>query len=148
MNEPVNNAPRTAKRQGHRFGPGNPYGRPRGSRNARTVLVEQLMGDEAQEIARAAITAAKAGDTTAMKIVLDRVAPIRKGRPVEFTIPEAMDAAGVAEAFKDIATRMASGEITPEEATQVASVLELRRKAIETAEIEQRLKVLEEKEKP
>jgi hypothetical protein len=106
------------------------------------------MGDEAQEIARAAITAAKAGDTTAMKIVLDRVAPIRKGRPVEFTIPEAMDAAGVAEAFKDIATRMASGEITPEEATQVASVLELRRKAIETAEIEQRLKVLEEKEKP
>jgi hypothetical protein len=106
------------------------------------------MGNEAQEIAKAAITAAKAGDTTAMKIVLDRVAPIRKDQPVEFSMLEAMDAAGVAEAFIDVAVRMASGEITPDEATQVAAVLELRRKAIETVEIEQRLRVLEESQKP
>jgi hypothetical protein len=106
------------------------------------------MGDEAQEVARAAITAAKAGDTTAMKIVLDRVAPLRKGRPVEFTMPETVDAVGLAGAFKDIATRMACGEMTPDEAMQIASVLELRRKAIETLEIEQRLKALEEREKP
>jgi len=38
---------------------------------------------------------------------------------------------------------MADGEITPEEASAVASVIELKRKAIETQELEQRVAALE-----
>jgi hypothetical protein len=40
---------------------------------------------------------------------------------------------------------MADGELTPEEATLVASVLEMRRKSIETIEHENRLRILETK---
>ena len=39
---------------------------------------------------------------------------------------------------------MASGEITPDEAETIAGVLEAKRRAIETVEIERRLQVLEE----
>ena len=38
---------------------------------------------------------------------------------------------------------MAQGEVTPDEAATIASVFEIRRKAIETFEFEQRLTALE-----
>jgi hypothetical protein len=38
---------------------------------------------------------------------------------------------------------MADGEITPDEANAVASVIETKRKAIETQELEQRVAALE-----
>jgi hypothetical protein len=40
---------------------GNPAGRPRGSRNKTTVLMQNLLDGEAEEIARKAIEMAKAG---------------------------------------------------------------------------------------
>jgi hypothetical protein len=42
-----------------------------------------------------------------------------------------------------IAAAVAAGEITPEKAQAVAGLLEAQRRAIETAEIEQRLVALE-----
>lgn len=40
---------------------------------------------------------------------------------------------------------MAQGELTPEEASSVAAVLEIRRKALETVEIEKRVAALEQR---
>jgi hypothetical protein len=40
---------------------------------------------------------------------------------------------------------MAEGELTPDEATMIGSVIEMKRRAIETVELEQRLRALEEK---
>jgi hypothetical protein len=42
-----------------------------------------------------------------------------------------------------IAKAMAAGELTPDEAGTVATVIEAHRKAIETAEFEERLRKLE-----
>jgi hypothetical protein len=56
-----------------------------------------------------------------------------------------MDAEGIAEAFGTIVRAMARGEMTPEEAVSAAQVLELRRKALETQELEERLQALEER---
>jgi hypothetical protein len=39
---------------------------------------------------------------------------------------------------------MASGELTPDEATAVAGVLEIKRRAIETVDIDERLRKVEE----
>jgi hypothetical protein len=38
---------------------------------------------------------------------------------------------------------MANGDLTPDEAQMVANVLEVRRRAIETVDLENRLRVLE-----
>jgi hypothetical protein len=146
MSHDVKSAANAPKRrsQGRPFQPGNP-GKPKGTRNKRTLLAEKLMGDDLEAVTRSVINAARNGDMTAARIVMDRLVPVRKGRPVRFDVPDAMDAAGVAEAFKRLMEAIGSGEITPEEASTIAGVLELRRKAIETVEIEARIKALEER---
>ncbi|MEM1152189.1 MAG: DUF5681 domain-containing protein [Pseudomonadota bacterium] len=61
---------------------GNPAGKPKGTRHRATRAVEALMEGEADAITRKAIDAALAGDMTAIKLCLDRIAPPRKGAPV------------------------------------------------------------------
>src|SRR3978361_2276837 len=58
---------------------GNPAGKPAGTRNATTLAVEQLLHGEAEAITRKAIEMAKEGDTIALRLVLERVAPVRRG---------------------------------------------------------------------
>jgi len=101
------------------------------------------MRDDAREIVQAVVTAAKAGDMVAAKIVLDRISPIRKGRPLRFDLPEARTAEDISAALAAVVAAMANGELTPDEAALVASVLEVRRRSIETVEHENRLRILE-----
>jgi hypothetical protein len=58
-------------------------------------------------------------------------------------LPEARTAEDVAAALAAVVSAMADGELTPDEAALVASVLEMRRKSIETIEHENRLRLLE-----
>ena len=113
-------APRNNTDEKGRFKPGNTAGfrpgnrgRPKGSRHRTTVLCEKLMQDDAKEIVRSVITAARGGDMMAAKIVLDRIAPVRKGRPIHFELPEARTADDVAAALAAVVTAMANGELTP-----------------------------------
>ena len=94
----------TASNQG-RFRPGqsgNPAGRPKGARHATTVAIEALLEGEAETIARKAIDAAKAGDMVAIRLVLDRICPPRKSRPIHIELPPIHDAGGVAKAQQEI----------------------------------------------
>jgi hypothetical protein len=109
------------------------------------MLAEKLMQDDAKDIVRVVLEAAKGGDMTAARLVLERIAPVRKGRPVYFDLPPISNAADVAAAMEALTTAMASGEVTPDEAATVASVLEMRRKTLEIDELVLRVKALEEK---
>jgi hypothetical protein len=60
------------------FRPGNP-GRPPGCRNKATLAALALLEGEAEALARKAVELALAGDTAALKLVLDRLLP--KGPP-------------------------------------------------------------------
>ena len=62
-----------------------------------------------------------------------------------FDLPARADAGGLSAAFDVVLQAVACGELTPEEGQAVAAVLESRRKAIETAELEQRIAVLEQR---
>jgi hypothetical protein len=124
---------------------GNPNGRKKGTRNQVTVLAEKLMNDDAEAIVRAVLGAAREGDMTAAKIVLDRIAPIRKGRPLTFVMPSISTAADVTKALAAVAKLMAAGDLTPEEASSVVAVIEGARKAIETEDLERRIVALEQK---
>ncbi len=123
---------------------GNPAGKPRGTRNKLTVLAEKLMEDDAESVTRAVVDKAKGGDMAAARLVLDRIAPPRKGRPVRFTMAKTVKAADVAEAVGAIVNAMARGELTPDEAATIAAVLEVKRKALETVELEKRIAALEQ----
>ena len=100
---PKPNASETAeKKQGpHRFAKGqsgNPAGRPEGARHPITILAERMLQDDAGEVVAAVVTAAKAGDMGAAKLVLERILPPRKDSLIRFDLPavkSAGDAAAV-----------------------------------------------------
>jgi hypothetical protein len=89
------------------------------------------------------VNAAKSGDMRAAEILLRRVWQERKGRPVAFDFPAIETTADVTKALSAVVASIASGELTPEEATAVSSVIETKRKAIETQELEKRVVALE-----
>jgi hypothetical protein len=87
--EPTTGA--SARNEQHRFQKGtsgNPKGRPKGSLNKATVLAEQLLDGEAEEITRKCVELAKNGDRTALRLVMERLLPRRKGRPIHLELPK------------------------------------------------------------
>ena len=122
---------------------GNPDGRPKGARNAATVAAEALLDGEAEAITRKCVELAKEGDMVAMRLCLERILPARKSRAVAFDLPDVNQAVDLIPAFAAVVKAMASGTIAPDEAMTVAGVLEMKRKAIETVEIERRLAAIE-----
>lgn len=88
---------------------------------------------------------AKDGDMAAAKMILDRISPPRKGRAAPFTLPAIVTAADVVAALAAVTAAMSAGKISPAEAVEIAGVVELARRAIETAEIEKRIAALEER---
>jgi hypothetical protein len=132
----------TPRARGRPFGPGNP-GKPKGARNRATVAVEAMLDGEAEAITRTAIDLAKAGDTVALRLCLD---PPRKDRPVMVELPQINTAGDVVAAISATLAAMSRGDLTPSEAATVAGVLDAKRKAVETIELEQRVAVLEGKQ--
>lgn len=129
-----------------RFKPGqsgNPAGKPKGARNQLTELAEKLLADDAQAVAQTVISAAKGGDMTAARLILDRILPVRKGRPVNFELGTIATADDVTRAIGAVLAAMSQGDLTPDEAATVAGVLDQKRKAIETVELEKRLATIE-----
>lgn len=124
---------------------GNPAGKPRGTRHKVTLLAEKLMQDDAKAIVEAVLTAAKSGDMTAAKLVLERIAPARKDSPVAFELPKIERPADAVAASAAILAAVAAGDLTPDEAERVLRLLAEHIKLVETTELEERLKRLEER---
>lgn len=133
-----------------RRGPGRPFeagntggGRPEGSRNKATIILDALADGEAEAVLRKVVTAAKSGDLKAAEIILSRVWPAKKGRPVRLDLPAVKSAQDVLAALGVVVDATGRGDITTEEAAALANVLEIKRRSIETVEIEARLTRLE-----
>ena len=123
-----NSTPRRPHRSGRgkfqKGSSGNPKGRPKGSRNEATVLIEQLLVGEAKEITRACIKLAKEGDRTALRLVMERLLPQRRGRPIQIDLPKVESVADLADAYDAVLEAIGNGEITPEEAMILLPFLE------------------------
>lgn len=123
---------------------GNPKGRPKGSRNHTTRIVQELLDGEGEIIARTAIEKAKGGDLAAIRLVLERLAPPLKERLITIDLPNTSSATGIEAAQAAIVQAVAHGELTPGEGHTLASLIEARRKALETLDLEKRISALEE----
>jgi hypothetical protein len=128
---PVNT---TQIQRGRPFKPGqsgNPAGRPKGARNRATIAAEVLLEGEAEALTRKAVELALAGDTTALRLCLERLTPPRKDRPVSFAMPPIECAADAVTVMEAVLWALASGELTPSEAASVAAVVETYRRTAE-----------------
>ena len=126
---------------------GNPSGRPKGSRNRVTLVALAAMEEGADAIARKVVDLAKEGDISAARLVLERLVPPAKERPIFLSLPDTSSADGVAQAQAAILQAVAAGDLLPGEAATLAGIVESRRKALETQELEARISALEARPK-
>ena len=124
------------------FSSGN-AGRPRGSRNKATIAIESLLHGQAEALTQTAVTKALEGDSIALRLCIERIAPAPKDQPVSFSLPNMNDALDASEAAGSILTSVSEGELTPIEATRVMGLIDSYRRILELTEIEERLQALE-----
>ena len=65
------------------FSAGN-SGRPKGSRNKATLAIESLLQGQAEALTQTAVTKALEGDSVALRLCMDRIAPAPKDAAVNF----------------------------------------------------------------
>ena len=140
-------APANSQRdQAGRFLPGisgNPAGKPLGARHGVTRAVERLLEGQHEALTQKAISKALEGDTVALRLCLDRLAPPRKDAPISFAMPAVRDAADLVDAGAAVMAALANGDATPDEAGRVMALLAAQRGLIETADLERRITALE-----
>jgi len=128
-----------------RFSKGNP-GKPKGARSQTTLAIEQLLGKDATRLTRKAIKAALAGDSAALKLCMERIAPVRRGRVVTVdNFPKVSSAADVPGALSALLQAVAKGDLTTDEADAIASLCSRYVTALEAVEHEARLRAIEER---
>lgn len=122
---------------------GNPAGRPKGSRNVTTVALEALLDGQAAALTQKAIDLALGGDMAAIRLCLDRILPPRKDRPLTFYFATITNAAEAAKTMSAILAAVASGEITPTEASEIGKLVDSYVRAVEATELAERIERLE-----
>ena len=128
--------------RGRPFKGGNP-GRPKGARHKTTLAIEALLEGDAEKLTRKAIEKALEGDTVALRLCLDRLAPVRKDRPITFALPAIDTITDVLKASASLLKAVASGELTPSEAAELGRLVEAHVKVIEVTDLHERLARLE-----
>jgi hypothetical protein len=141
MAEPRNNAPTT---RGKPFEAGNP-GRPRGARHRVTLAIEALLEGQHQALTQKAVEKALEGDTVALRLCLDRIAPPRRDATITIALPEVKSAEDAVTASAAVLAAVAAGEVTPDEAGRVMALLTAHKAIVEAGDLERRITALETK---
>ncbi len=119
-------------------------GRPPGSRNKSTLIFDALGRDGIEDTIR--MVKRKAVEQESLRaatILLARVWPRARSRAVELDLPPVETAGGIVQAHAALIAAVAAGEVTPEEAAALSSLLENQRRSLETYDHEKRLQAWE-----
>jgi len=109
------------------------------------VAIETLLEGQHEALTQAAIDKALEGDTTALRLCLDRLAPLRRDAPISFDMPPVRSVSDAVEASAAVLAAVAAGEVTPDEGGRVMALLTAHRAITETGNLEARLAALEER---
>ena len=126
-----------------KFTSGN-SGRPKGARNKKALAIESLLEGQAEALTQTAISKALDGDSIALRLCMERIAPAPKDNTVSFTLPQISSAFDASQAAGSVLTAVSEGNLTPIEATRVMGLIDCYRRTLELTEIEERLQVLED----
>ncbi len=124
------------------FGPGNP-GKPRGTRHKATQAAQALLNGQTEALTQKAVDMALEGDTVALRLCLERIAPPRRDAPVAFSLPKLDGPQDAAQAAASILAAVSAGDLTPQEAAHIMALVETYRRTLETTELEARISHLE-----
>ena len=113
--------------KGHPGGPG----RPRGSRNAVNLMLDQVAEEGVAAIVRKVMAAATEGDVSAARLVLSRAWTAPKGRPLQVELPEIDTPDDLLAAHAAVAAAVSDGRLTAQEGASLSTMLETHRRAFE-----------------
>ena len=130
------------RRVNGQFSSGN-SGRPKGLRNKATIALESLLKGQAEALTQTVVAKTLEGDSVALRLCMERIAPAPKNQPVSFRLPKMKSALDASEAAGSLLIAVSEGELTPIEATRVMRLIDSYRRTLELTEIEQRLQALE-----
>lgn len=137
----MNSTNTTQRRPNGRFTPGtsgNPQGRPK----AETTALRQRLADGAADVVEAVLNAAKDGDMSAAKLVLDRLCPPLKAssQPVHIALPDDASPLTIANA---IISGTAAGMLSPDISAQLITAIGTLCRIEEAEELRERITALE-----
>ena len=123
----------------------NPKGKPRGPHRA-TLVAQSLLGQNARELLEVAIDQAKQPRGGAMlRAILPLIISPLKERPVQFDIGPLETPTDGIRAIQTIAEGVATGALTESQGTMLTKLVETFNSSIKTVDIDERLKILEQK---
>jgi len=122
----------------------NPAGRPKGSRHKISLLAEKLMSDDVEGVVKSVVSAAKNGDMTAARLILERVSPPRKDTPISIELPDINSIDDVSTAMALVVKSAANAEIGLSEADALTKLLQGYADALHAKELEARISALEQ----
>jgi Family of unknown function (DUF5681) len=121
---------------------GNPAGKKKGAKDKRTEL-RALLAPHAEALVQKAVDLALAGDTTALRLCMDRLlSPVR---PRDEPVKLGKLAGTLTEQGQGILRAMAAGMLTPGDAGKLLQALAAQAHIMEVDEIERRVAALEGK---
>jgi len=127
------------------FQKGNTFGRgrPQGSRNKATIAMQEILDGHGESITKKCALLALQGDSTALRLCMERLIPPRKEHPVKLKLARVTTAAETSEAVSDVLQAVVEGQLLPSEGEVLTSILEGKRQAIQTHEYDKRIDVIE-----
>ena len=135
------------REQDGRFSPGcsgNPAGKKAGTRRKATQTALALLSGEVDGLTRKAVELALAGDVTALRLCLERLAPPCREAPVTLNLPRLETRADAARVLSFLLAEAGRGEVTPGEAEKLGRLASEHHKAVQLDEREERLRRIEE----
>lgn len=132
--------------RGRPFQPGNNSGkgRPRGSKNKTSAEAAKIFRDYSPAVTRKCLEMALKGDLKAIRMSLDRSVPELGDQPVRVGLLPLRTVTDVADASEMVVRKVTIGELTIQQGTELANIIEMRRRAIETQELDGRVRILEQ----
>lgn len=119
---------------------GNPAGKPKGARDKRTEL-RALLEPHAEKLINKVVALALEGDTTALRICVDRlIAPVK---PRDVPVNMGKIEGSLADQGRTILGALSGGSITPDEAVSLMQAVAAQARIIEVDEFERRISRLE-----
>jgi hypothetical protein len=110
---------------------GNPAGRPPGSLNKKTIALEEVFIERADEVLNQIIDRAKDGEKTAMRLCMERISAPKRERPVAVELPVIESPADARKAIAVVTTELAEGSLTITEATRLIALIDRTLRLVE-----------------
>jgi hypothetical protein len=125
---------------GNRMG----QGRPKGSLNKKTMLLDDLLQEFGPALMKTCIKKGLEGDPTALRLCIERLVAPRRDSRVKLPLPKIESIRDAQAAMGRIVRATGAGKISPQSALTMTETLKANVQVIESCDLERRIEQLEE----